>query len=130
PEAARAFRAGYARDASCAMCAWGVALALGPNINAPERRNEAEIRRYIGRAQIAAAKTTPLEQALIQAMATRYGEAAPDVQRQATARAEAMCSASAQRDVHPLERAYAQAMNDVLERYPQDPDVVSLYADA
>jgi tetratricopeptide (TPR) repeat protein len=41
-----------------------------------------------------------------------------------------MCSASAKRDVHPLERAYTQAMNDVVERFPQDPDVVSLYADA
>src|SRR5262245_55098256 len=107
-EAARAFRAGYARDASCAMCAWGVALALGPNINAPDRRNEAEIRRYIARAQQAAVKATPLEQALIQAMAVRYGFAAPELQRQVTARAEAMCSTGEKRDVHPLELAYAQ----------------------
>jgi hypothetical protein len=43
-EAARAFRAAAARDPSCAICAWGAAWALGPNINQPERRNEREIR--------------------------------------------------------------------------------------
>jgi tetratricopeptide (TPR) repeat protein len=130
PEAARAFRAGYARDPSCAMCAWGVALALGPNINAPERRNEAEIRRYIARAQQAAAKATALEQALIQAMAVRYGDAESELQRQVTARAEAMCSTGEKRNAHPLELAYAQAMTEVVERFPRDPDVVALYADA
>ena len=34
-EAARSFRTAWALDASCAMCAWGVAYALGPNINQP-----------------------------------------------------------------------------------------------
>src|SRR4051812_13465135 len=33
-EAARAFKAALAHDPHCAMCAWGVAMALGPNINA------------------------------------------------------------------------------------------------
>src|SRR5215470_14645811 len=59
-EAARAFRAAFARDATCAMCAWGVAYALSPKINAPERRNEAEIRRYLARARAAASNTTPI----------------------------------------------------------------------
>ncbi len=34
-EAARAFRAAQALDPGCAMCYWGEALVLGPNINAP-----------------------------------------------------------------------------------------------
>src|SRR5438105_1205878 len=34
-EAIRAFRQAEALDPSCAMCEWGVAFALGPNINAP-----------------------------------------------------------------------------------------------
>lgn len=34
-EAIRAFDEASRRDPSCAMCRWGVALALGPNINAP-----------------------------------------------------------------------------------------------
>jgi len=130
-EAARAFRAAFARDGTCAMCAWGVAHALGPNINAPDRRNEPEIRRYLARARVAAAGTTPVEQALIEAMAVRYGDAAPARQRAAAARAEAMCSTAAvERSVPPLERSYAQAMKEVVERFPRDPDVVTLYADA
>jgi tetratricopeptide (TPR) repeat protein len=131
PEAARAFRAAFARDASCAMCAWGVAYALSPNINATERENGPEIRRYLARAQTAAAKTSPIEQALIQALAVRYGSAEPALQRAAALRAEATCSTrTVEREVHPLERAYAQAMGDVVERFPRDPDVVTLYADA
>ncbi|MEZ4456993.1 MAG: hypothetical protein R2882_10665 [Gemmatimonadales bacterium] len=34
-EAVRSFREGERLDPSCAMCAFGVALASGPNINAP-----------------------------------------------------------------------------------------------
>ena len=34
-EAIRAFRQAAAIDPQCAMCYWGVAYALGPNINAP-----------------------------------------------------------------------------------------------
>ena len=130
-EAARAFRAAYARDASCAMCAWGVAYALSPNINATERKNEPEIRRYLARAQAAAAKATPIEQALIAALSVRYGDAPPALQRETAARAEALCSTRApEREVPPLEHAYAQAMTDVFERFPHDPDVVTIYADA
>lgn len=130
-EAARSFRAAVARDASCALCAWGVAYALSPNINATARRNGPEIRRYLARAQAHAAQTSPLEQALIQALAVRYGSAGRDVQQGAAARAEAMCSSRApDREVDPLELAYAQAMNDVAARFPRDPDVVTLYADA
>src|SRR5262245_33449482 len=34
-EAIRAFRHAAELDDDCAMCYWGVAFALGPNINAP-----------------------------------------------------------------------------------------------
>jgi hypothetical protein len=34
-EAIRAFEEGARRDPSCAMCWWGVAVSLGPNINLP-----------------------------------------------------------------------------------------------
>jgi tetratricopeptide (TPR) repeat protein len=131
PEAARSFRAAWAMDPSCAMCAWGVAYALGPNINQTERQNLPEIRRYIERAQAASGKATPLEQALVQALAVRYGRADETTQKQVQARAEAMCSKRpADRTVDPLEFAYAQAMTEVLAAHPADPDVVTLYADA
>jgi hypothetical protein len=46
-EAVRQFKAALAADAGCAMCAWGVAWQLGPNINAPDRGDLTEARRYI-----------------------------------------------------------------------------------
>jgi tetratricopeptide (TPR) repeat protein len=130
-EAARAFRAAAARDPGCAMCAWGVAWALGPNINRPERSNVREIRVYIAQAQAAAPGATPLEQALIRAMSVRYRTADESTQKAAEAMAASMCTTSRSvRDVDPLELAYAREMTDVLQRYPSDPDVVALYADA
>jgi hypothetical protein len=132
-EAARSFRAAYARDPSCAMCAWGVALALGPNINQPERQSGREIRLWIRRAQAAAAASpvTPLERDLIGALAVRYDRGEPRLQRETVARGAAMCSSrKVDRTVDPLELAYAQAMTDVRARYPDDPDVATLFADA
>ncbi len=131
-EAVRVFRAALARDSSCAMCAWGVAYALGPNINNPDRGPERDIRRYIKQAQQAASAVTPKERALIEAMAVRYGRAADNAQQLYEARGSAMCSARSneERKVDPQERAYAAAMTDVVEKYPDDPDVVALYADA
>lgn len=130
-EAARVFRAALARDPGCAMCAWGVAYALGPNINESDRGPVREIRRYLAHAQQAAAGATPKERALIDALAVRYGRADERAQRSYEALGRAMCSARrVERDVDPQEAAYAAAMTDVVARYPDDPDVVTLYADA
>jgi tetratricopeptide (TPR) repeat protein len=144
-EALRVFRAALARDPSCAICAWGVAYALGPNINNPARGPEREIRRYVALAQQAAAATatsdatsgatsspiTPLEQALIKAMAVRYGRAETQAQQLYEAQGSAMCtSRKTERKVDPQELAYAAAMRDVLQQFPEDPDAVALYADA
>ena len=41
-EAARAFRYAQELDSNCAMCFWGEAFALGPNINAPMDANNNE----------------------------------------------------------------------------------------
>ncbi len=130
-EAARVFKAAASRDPSCAMCAWGVAYALGPNINNPDRGPVREIRRYIARAQAAAASATPVERALIDAMAVRYGRGEDKVQAAYEAQGAAVCtSRSSDRPVDPQDLAYAAAMRDVVERFPRDPDVVTLYADA
>ena len=130
-EAVRVFRAALARDPSCAMCAWGVAYALGPNINNSDRGPERDIRRFIARAQAAAAGATPMERALIQAMAVRYGRADARSQKTYEAQGSALCSTrKTDRKVDPQELAYAAAMTDVVAQYPDDPDVVALYADA
>jgi len=130
-EAARVFRAAAARDPSCAMCAWGVAYALGPNINDSDRGPVREIRRAIERAQQAAAGASPKERALIGAMAVRYGRGDERAQKTYEAMGGAMCSTrKAERQLDPQEYAYAAAMADVLRQFPDDPDIVTLYADA
>jgi tetratricopeptide (TPR) repeat protein len=130
-EAARVFRAALARDPSCAMCAWGVAYALGPNINNSDRGPLRDIRRYIARAQAAASGATARERALIHAMAVRYGSGDARAQQTYEAMGQALCSTrKTERKVDPQELAYAAAMGDVLRTYPDDPDVVTLYADA
>lgn len=130
-EAARVFRAALARDPGCAMCAWGVAYALGPNINNSDRGPVREIRRLVARAQQAAAGASPLERALIDAMAVRYGSGDERTQKAYEALGSAMCSTrKPDKKVDPQEYAYAAAMADVLQKFPDDPDVVTLWADA
>lgn len=131
PEAVRVFRAALARDPTCAMCAWGVAYALGPNINNPERGPERDIRRYIERAQQAAAGATPVERALIQAFAVRFGRGPEREQKLFEAQGASLCGGiKPEREVNPQDMAYAAAMADVLRQFPNHPDVVTLYADA
>lgn len=130
-EAARVFRAALARDPGCAMCAWGVAYALGPNINNSDRGPVRDIRRFIARAQAAAAGVSPVERALIDALAVRYGNADERTQKSYEAIGAAQCSSrKTDRQVDPQELAYAVAMADVVQKFPDHPDVVALHADA
>lgn len=111
-EAARSFQEGIRRDATCAMCHWGLAYVLGPNINAPmELEAVPTAWEAIQQAQALSAHASPKEQALIQALAARYS---PDPE--------------ADRDA--LNRAYAEAMGRVHQQYPNDADIATLYAEA
>ncbi len=112
-EALRAFRHAARLDPRCAMAYWGLALALGPNINAPmndQRGREAYA--AIQQAIVLARHASRHDQAYIEALATRY-VAEPE---------------SADRDA--LNRAYAEAMRSLSERYPDDPDARTLFAAA
>src|SRR5262245_24239223 len=73
-EAQRAFRKAQKLDGDCAMCFWGEALVLGPNINLP-MQEDAMAPAYAAaqKAKALAGKASPREQALIGALATRYG---------------------------------------------------------
>jgi tetratricopeptide (TPR) repeat protein len=111
-EAIRAFREGIRRDPDCAMCHWGVAMALGPNINAPMGPDaEVEAYRAVGEALSRAARVTPREAALIRATAHRYG-AEPGVDRAAR------------------DSAYADALREVLRQHPEDLEAATLLAEA
>jgi len=112
PEALRAFRQARRLDPGCAMCYWGEAYVLGPNINAPmDPEAVAPAAQAVAAAQQAAGNTGPKEQALIEALSARYS-ADPDADRD------------------ELNGAYADAMAEVANRFPDDPTIQALYADA
>ena len=74
-EAQRAFRKAQKLDPSCAMCFWGEALVLGPNINLPMQDDAvAPAFAAVEKARALASKASPREQALIAALATRYAK--------------------------------------------------------
>jgi len=113
PEAVRSFRQAWKQDSDCAICYWGEAWAWGSYLNAPMRDDEAP-HAYAAAQKALSLKerATPKERALIEAMAVRYVE-----KFDATKRIE-------------QDRAYRDAMEKVAAQYPDDLDIVTLYADA
>lgn len=107
------FRRAIAADPDCAMAYWGLALVNGPHINFPlVPPPRAEVAwEAVNRAAELAPRTTPLEQALIRALTTRYAQPQPE-------------------DRSPLDRAYAAAMREVWRAFPENADVGALYAEA
>src|SRR5271155_1916187 len=72
-EAIRSFREAARLDPDCAMCWWGVAFALGPNINMPMPDDAvAPAWAALQKAKALKAKASPAERAWIDALATRY----------------------------------------------------------
>jgi tetratricopeptide (TPR) repeat protein len=111
-EAANAFRVAQKIDPDCAMCYWGEALVLGPNINMP--MDPQAISPAVAASRRAAAlkeHAGPHEQALIAALASRYSDN-PKIDR-AT-----------------LDKAYADAMRKVAAAYPRDQDISVLFAES
>ena len=132
-EAVRQFKAALALDPSCAMCAWGVAWQLGPNINAPQRGDLSEARRYIVHAQRHAAGASPRERALIDAMALRYGERpSADLKRDGPSAGDVCRSGGGNSDakVDPQDRAYAERLRALVTAWPDDADVLTLWSEA
>ncbi len=111
-EAIRAFNEAARLDPECAMCYWGTALAYGPNINLP-MDSAAGVAAYnaIRQAQAAARHATPKERALIDALSRRYAPIPPQ-------------------DRTALDSVYAGAMKQVMERYPDDMEARTLYAES
>ena len=99
-------------DSNMAMAYWGMALALGRNINmetTPERRKLAYA--SIQTALKLAAQATEAERDFIQALAQRYafGE---------------------QLDETKLSERYSQAMRALTKKYPEDLDAAALFAES
>jgi tetratricopeptide (TPR) repeat protein len=111
-EAEYAFREATRLDAECAMCYWGIALTQGSNYNSPtDAAREKVAYGAIQEALRRADRVTPRERATIEALAKRHS-AAPGAGRAA------------------LDRGYADAMREVTQRFPDDPDAATLFADA
>jgi tetratricopeptide (TPR) repeat protein len=111
-EAQRAYRKAQKLDPQCAMCFWGEALVLGPNINLP-MPEEAVTPAFAAaaKAQALATSVSSREQKLIAALATRYTQ-------------------DPKADRKPLDTAYAAAMAEVAKEFPDDDEIAVLYAES
>jgi tetratricopeptide (TPR) repeat protein len=111
-EAIRSFEQAARLDPDAAMAYWGIALALGPNINAPMQR-EQKPRAYeaIQKARAHAARVTARERDYIDALTVRY-------------------SVSSDADRAALDRSYADAMRELSRKHPNDPDAATLFAES
>ena len=111
-EAARSFQYAQTLDPTCAMCFWGEALVLGPNINAPMADSAVpQAWTAVVQARALAKGASEKEQALIQAVAKRYAR-------------------ETLKDRSSLDQAYAEAMRAVAKQFPDDPVIGALLAEA
>jgi len=110
--AIRSFQRALELDSGLAMAHWGIALALGPNINQSMSR-DAHKTAYteVQRALALKSNASAAEQAYIDALAKRYS---PDP------------GANPQ----PLQTAYMSAMKNLARSYPNDTDAAVLYAES
>ena len=117
-ESIRSFKAAQKLDPNCAICFWGEALALGPNINvtsdgkaimSPQERLDAFERTNKAMSLIEFA--SPKEKDFILTLKSRYNG---DVNSSRV----------------PLDIAYAEAMEALSSKYSDDTDAASLYAEA
>lgn len=110
--AIRSFRQAIEADPNLAMGYWGVAYALGPNINLDvdlEREKQAydAVQAALARAKGATAK----ERAMITALAKRY-------------------SNDPKADLKKLAVNFSDAMGTLHKKYPADLDIATLYAES
>lgn len=112
-DAARSFREAQQRDPDCAICFWGEAWAWGSYLNGPMSADKSP-RAFaaISAATNLIANASAKEADLIRAMSARYVE---------------NFTAEARLD---QERAYAQEMEKLAAKYPNDLDIVTLYGDS
>ena len=114
-EAVRSFRRAAEIDPDLAMAHWGVAYALGPNINLdvdPEREKAAYD--AVQEALALVSKASPRERDYIEALALRYtgdAGATPETLRR-------------------MAENFSRAMGELSKKYPADLDAATLYAES
>ena len=111
-EAVRAFEEAARLDPEAPMPHWGKALALGRNLNdSMPRERELQALASLKQAQERRARGNEREQALIEALASRY-------------------SADEDADRAAFDAAWVEAIAAVAERFPDDPEAATLHAAA
>ncbi len=112
-EAIRSFHRAAELDPECAFAWWGIAYAHGLHINDPRMSEEQSRAAWeaVQEARARLAQASPVERALIEAVAQRYAWPAPE-------------------DRSTLDRAYADAMAAVWAEHGRDADVGALFAES
>ena len=112
-EAIRSFAKAAELDPECAMAWWGISICEGPNYNDPVMTDERSGAAWsaLKEAEARIDNASPVERGLIQALATRYAFPWP-------------------KDRTDLNEAYAAAMEELLARFPDDPEVGTLYGES
>jgi tetratricopeptide (TPR) repeat protein len=114
-EARRSFQEAERLDPSCAMCFWGDALTLGPNLNKPMvPTDEAAAFDAANEAVDLSSNASAVSRALIAALALRYPT-------------KATLDAAARK---AADRAYGDAMRRIAAEFPDDDDVQTLFAES
>ena len=121
-ESVKCFRQAAEYDPNCAMAYWGIAYAMGSNYNKPwDAFGEEELQQAVAQSRRAteAARArmdsaSPVEQALIKALESRY-------QSNQVVSNDEFCA---------WNDDYAAAMRAVYESFADDMDVCSLFAEA
>ena len=112
-DAIRSFREAWKRDPDCAICYWGEGWAWGSYLNGPMSADQSPFAYAATQKAISLKdKATPVERDFIDALSVRYVKDFDVKTRK------------------EQDQAYADAMKKLAEKYPDDLDAVTLYADA
>ncbi|MCL6295199.1 tetratricopeptide repeat protein [Jejuia spongiicola] len=111
-EAARSFYYATKLDPTCAMAFWGYAYVLGPNYNAGmEDDNYQRAYQAIQKAIELSSNATKKEKDFIKVMALRYASEPPE-------------------DRTDLDTQYSNALKKLYDKYPDDTEISTLYAES
>ena len=111
-EAARSFHEAQRADPGCAMCYWGEAYALGSYLNAGISVEKAPyaLAAIQTAAELAETNATQVEKDLIEATLVRYSnDYSPEMKPE-------------------LDQAFADAMRELYETYPDELNIIAIYA--
>lgn len=111
-EAFRSFKEVARLDSNCAMAYWGMAYVLGPNINLPMDSGVVHSAyEAIQKAISLLDNKTQREKDYVMALSKRY-------------------SSEKLKDRSPLDQAYSDAMRDLANKYPDDLDASTMFAES